>query len=91
MTKEEAGRWLFLAGCAMGEAERYWFGSLYDLGRDMRHVLRKGGPSALRALAKTFAGRKSGPGMRAMCLFARSVARAVEASETGSPPPYGAA
>lgn len=79
MTRVEAANWLYLAGCALGESERYWFGSLYDLGRDMRDVLLKHGPGRLVDTAMTFApGPKGGPKLRALCLFARRIAREVK-------------
>lgn len=81
MTREEAARWLFLAGHALGEAERYWFGSLYDLGRDFEDIVLKHGPEELAKLASVHArdARRFsyGPKCRALCLFARRLAREV--------------
>lgn len=76
MTRAEGARWLMCAGIALGEAERYWFGSLYDMACDMGDALMKRGPHALRVIAK--ADRKeSGPKLRALRLFARRIAREV--------------
>ncbi len=78
MTREEAARWLYVAGWVLGEAERFWYGSLYDLGRDLERSMLKDGPSGVKKLATSFRPMSSnGPKMRALCLFARRVAREV--------------
>lgn len=81
MKTQEAGEWLLYAGVALGEQERYWFGSLYDLGKDFATSVTRGGPNELAKLARTM-GREGGPLRRRFCLFARRLARTVEPTET---------
>lgn len=83
ISREEASEWLLYAGVALGEQERYWFGSLMDLGQDLAAAVRRGGPQELTHLARAM-GRRGGPLRRRFCLFARRLARAVS-EEKGGP------
>lgn len=80
ISRQEASEWLLYAGVALGERERYWFGSLLDLGQDLAAAVRRGGPEELARLARTMGG-EGGPLRRRFCLFARRLARLVELTE----------
>ncbi len=81
-SREEASEWLLYAGAVLGEQERYWFGSLLDLGQDLAEALRCGGPEELARLAKTMGGQ-GGPLRRRFCLFARKLARVMAEEKSG--------